>query len=106
MHFDIFKQKHISVREARGGGIRHESFNNNVSANEIMQKMKSYFFVGRNSFHGKEGEMEFLLGIFQRYKIVPESFKLVNYILQNKLSKTSLYLLTKKKERKKKSKKK
>ena len=66
MHFDIFKQKYISVREAREGGIRHESFNNNVSANEIMQKMKSYFFVGRNSFHGKEGEMEFMLGIFQR----------------------------------------
>ena len=66
MHFDIFKQKYISVRKARGGGIRHESFNNNASANEIIQKMKSYFFVGRNSFHGKEGEVEFMLGIFQR----------------------------------------
>ena len=66
MHFDIFKQKYISVRKARGGGIRHESFNNNASANEIIQKMKSYFFVGRNSFHGKEGEVEFILGIFQR----------------------------------------
>ena len=66
MHSDIFKQNYISVREARGGRIRHESFNNNASANEIMQKIMSYFFVGRNSFHGKEGEMEFMLGIFQR----------------------------------------
>ena len=49
MHFDIFKRKYILVREARGGGMRHESFNSNVSANEIMQKMKSYFFFGGNS---------------------------------------------------------
>ena len=105
MHFDIFKRKYISVRQARGGGIQHESFNNNVSANEITQKMKSYFFVGRNSFHGKEEEIEFMLGNFQGEKIIPENFKLVNYILQNKLSKTRLYLLTKK-NKKKKSKKK
>ena len=99
MHFDIFKRKYISVRQARGGGIQHESFNNNVSANEITQKMKSYFFVGRNSFHGKEEEIEFMLGNFQEEKIIPENFKLVSYILQNKLSKTRLYLLTKKRRR-------
>ena len=106
MHFDIFKRKYISVREARGGGIRHESFNNSASVNEIMQKMKSYFFVGGNSFHRKEEEMEFMLGNFKGEKIIPENLKLVNYILQNKLSKTRLYLLSKKKEKKKKSKKK
>ena len=50
--------------------------------------------------------MEFMLGNFQRENIIPESFKLVNYILQNKISKTRLYFLTKKKEKKKKSKKK
>ena len=100
MHFDIFKRKYISVRQARGGGIQHESFTNNVSANEITQKMKSYFFVGRNSFHGKEEEIEFMLGNFQGEKIIPENFKLVNYILQNKLSKTRLYLLSEKKRKK------
>ena len=62
--------------------------------------MKSYFFVGCNSFHGKEEEMEFMLGNFQRENIIPENFKLVNYILQNKISKTRLYLLTKKKRKK------
>ena len=34
-------------------------------------------------------------------QIIPKNFKLVNYTLQNKLSKTHLYLLTKRKERKK-----
>ena len=50
--------------------------------------------------------MEFTLGNFQGETIISESFKLVNYIIQNKLSKTRLYLLTKKKKKKKKSKKK
>ena len=99
MHFDIFKRKYISVREARGGGIRHEPFNNNASVSEIMQKMKSYFFVGGNSFHGKEEEMEFMLDNFKGEKIIPENFKLVNYIVQNKLSKARLYLRTKKKRK-------
>ena len=44
--------------------------------------------------------MEFTLGNFQGETIISESFKLVNYIIQNKLSKTRLYLLTKKKEKK------
>ena len=66
---------------------------------EVVYNMKSYFFVGCNSFHGKEEEMEFMLGNFQRKNIIPENFKLVNYILQNKISKTRLYLLTKKKKK-------
>ena len=45
--------------------------------------------------------MEFMLGNFQGEKIISENFKLVNYILQNKISKARLYLLTKKKEKRK-----
>ena len=82
MYFDTFKRKYISIQEARGGGIWQASFNNNPLVNEIMQKMKSYFFVGGNPFYGKEEEMEFMLGNFKGEKIISKNFKLVNYILQ------------------------
>ena len=75
MHFDIFKRKYISVGEARGDGMRHESSNNNASANEIIQEMKPRVFVSGNSFREKEEEMEFMLDNFKGEKLLPESFK-------------------------------
>ena len=97
-NFDQGKQKYVSIRASRGGGgTRTESFRNGATKEMITKKMKDMFFVdGKNAF----GRLsDFVLGNFKGQIVCTgnNSFNLSDYIKDNKLVKTRLYLMSKKK---------
>ena len=97
LNYDDKKQKYSAVRLANGGGIRKAVFRNDAKREDILTKLKNLFFPTGLSSYGKLDTMNFELGNFSGETLVAKEFSLSNYIEHNSLSKTRLYLMTKKK---------
>ena len=99
-HYDRKKRKYISVREARGGGVRTCKFQLRTSPEELMDKMESLFFKnGKNPYAGRLSLLKAHIGnsngdILGSRK---DGFDLENYIATNGFTRLRLYLLTKEK---------
>ncbi|XP_057311866.1 uncharacterized protein LOC130649582 isoform X2 [Hydractinia symbiolongicarpus] len=95
MHFDAVKNRYVSVRLSKGGGTRNTYFSNDSGMTDLLEFGKTLFFPNGCSIHGHLSDMVVHLGNYKGDIIMDEDFKLANYIYDNKLSKTRLYLLTK-----------
>ena len=94
-HFDVKKSQYVSVRTSRGGGNRQLTFRNEASYNDIVTVMTDLFFPDGNSTFGSLKQMNVKMGSFKG-DFIEQPFCLKDYIHQNKLCKTRLYLMTKK----------
>ena len=97
LHYHEDSKKYSAVRLPNGGGTRKHYFSNNTKAADIVEAMKNIFFPDGNSKFGKLKEMLCFLGNYQQKIIDEDNFNLINYIHENKCTKTRLYLVTKKK---------
>ena len=98
-NYDITRARYIPVRTSKGGGSRTENFSCDATKQIIIDKMKSLFFHNGRSAIGSVSEFNFQLGNFKGDIIDENSeglFQLTEYINLHKLSKTRLYLMTKK----------
>ena len=94
-HFDVKRSKYISVRTSRGGGNRQLTLHNEANYNDIVTAMTDLFFPDGNSTFGSLKQMNVKIGSFKG-DFIEQPFCLKDYIHQNKLCKTRLYLMTKK----------
>ena len=100
MNYDNLKNKYIGVRASRGGGIRTVHFRNEIDASVILDEAKTLFFPCGKSNFGNIDKFIVNLGNYKGELITGnelENFTLSEYIRTNKLSKTRLYMLTRKK---------
>ena len=88
----MLKGHYISVRTSRGGGNRQLTLHIEANYNDIMTVMTDLFFPDGNSTFGSLKQMNVKTGSFKG----EQPFCLKDYIHQNKLCKTRLYLKTKK----------
>lgn len=103
-HFCEKEGKYVYVSSQKGGGPRRVTVPLATTRMDIMRLLKSTFFPGGKSYHGKEEEMLFALGSFQNTeegvtllingKEVP--FTIGNYIDAYLLKNVRLYLWSKK----------
>ena len=101
MNYDNLKNKYIGVRASRGGGIRTVHFRNETDASVILDEAKTLFFPCGKSNFGNIDKFIVNLGNYKGELIKGnefENFTLSEYIRTNKLSKTRLYMLTRKKK--------
>ena len=94
-HFDTKKSHYVSVRTTKGGGTRQLTMSNESDYHEVVNTMTQLFFPDGRSIFGLLNDMDVEIGDFKGDLIKPP-FCLKNYISVNKLSKTRLYLMTKK----------
>ena len=94
-HFDVKRSQYISVRTSRGGGNRQLTLHNEANYNDILTVMTDLFFPDGNSTFGSLKQMNVKIGSFKG-DFIEQPFCLKDYIHQNKLCKTRLYLMTKK----------
>ena len=94
LHFNVKRNKYVSVRANNGGGARKVIFENTASKDEILDKAKSLFFVDEKCVFGNLND----LGNYREKAVNDEHFtSLADYIKKTSFSKTRLYLLTKEK---------
>ena len=87
----------MTVRESTGGGTRTVTFPNNTNGNDILSTCKELFFPEGISKFGKLSNMDVKFGDFKREVIEDVyAFNFANYIKANTLTKTRLYIMTKK----------
>ena len=94
-NFDFKRSQYISVRASKGGGNRQLTLHSEANYNDIVTIMTDLFFPDGNSTFGSLKQMNVKLGSFKG-DFINQLFCLKDYIKQNKLSKTRLYLTTKK----------
>ena len=98
LHFNVKRNKYLSVRANNGGGARKVIFENTANKGEILGKAKSLFFVYEKCVFGNLNHMDINLGNFLEEVVSHGDFtSLVDYIKTASFSKTWPYLLTKKK---------
>ena len=90
-HFDVEKSQYILFRTSRGGGNRQITLGNEGNYKNIVTVMTDLFFPDGNSTFGSLKQMNVKIGSF-----IEHPFCLKDYIHQNKLCRTRLYLMTKK----------
>ena len=87
----------MTVRESTGGGTRTVTFPNNTNENDILSTCKELFFPEGISKFGKLSNVDVKFGDFKREVIEDVyAFNFANYIKANTLTKTRLYIMTKK----------
>ena len=96
MHYNKKKQKYVSVRLSNGGGVREKEFNSNDSIGEVLSGAKTLFFPNNKSCHGCVEEMNLNVGNYKGDVIENTDATLSQYVAENSLSKTRLYLLSRK----------
>ena len=97
MNYDKKKNDFLAVCESTGGGTRTVAFPNTANGNDILSTCKELFFPEGISKFGKLSNMDVTLGNFKREVIEDVyAFNIANYIKANKLTKTRLYIMTKK----------
>ena len=97
MNYDNLKNKYIGVRASRGSGIRTVHFRNEIEASVILVGAETS--CGKNNF-GNIDKFIVNLGNYKGELVTGnelENFTLSEYIRTNKLSKTRLYMLKRKK---------
>ena len=99
MNYYNLKNKCIGVRASRGRGIRTVHFRIEIDASVISDEAKTLFPCGKSNFRNID---KFIvnLGNYKGELITGhelEIFTLSEYIRTNKMSKTRLYMLTRKK---------
>ena len=94
-HFDVKKSQYTSVRKSTGGGNRQLTLRIEASYNDIVSVMTDLFFPDGNSTFGSLKQMNVKMGSFKG-NFTEQPFCLKDYIHQNKLCKTRLYLMTRK----------
>ena len=98
LHFNIKRNKYMSVRANNGGGARKIILEHTANKDEILDKTKSLFFIDEKYAFSNLKDMDINLGNFLEEEINDEDFtSLADYIKTASLSKTRLYLLSKKK---------
>ena len=98
LHFNVKRNKYVSVRANNGGGARKVIFENIASKDEILDKAKSLFFVDEKCVFGNLNDMDINLGKFREEAVNDEHFtSLADCVKTTSFSKTRLYLLTKEK---------
>ena len=97
MNYDKKKNDFVTAYKSTGGGTRTVAFPNTANGNDILSTCKELFFPEDIFKFGKLSNMDVKLGNFKRDVIRDVySFNLENYIKANKLTKTRLYIMTKK----------
>ena len=97
-NFDEGKKEYIAIRKQRGGGTRNISVSKDASVSDILTVAKELFFENDESaFHGNIKNFRLSIGNFHGKELQAQDFNLTRYIEKHKLSKTFLYLLTKRK---------
>ena len=86
----------MRTKEERCGNLRFQVM---PLGNIYYQKAKETFFNKKKTLHGNEEDLTFFLGNFQGKVIDTKEFILQDYITSNKLTKTSLFLLSKPKSK-------
>ena len=94
-YFDVKRLHYISVRTSKGEGNRQLTLHNEANYNDIATVMTDLFFPDGNSTFGSLKQMNVKIGSFKG-DFIEQPFCLKDYIHQNKLCKTRLYLMTKK----------
>lgn len=95
-NYDKSKDTFIHVRQMKGGGSRTMTFANNTTKLDIMQALKELFFPNGKSKMGEMKDFTFEIGNYQS-ETIPDTFQLADYINEHCLSRTRLYLMTRKK---------
>lgn len=81
--------------QPRGGGVRSVTVSNEAALPELIQLGKELFFIGDK----KSDEYNFSIGNYKGNVIDEENFTVRSYINDHKLTKTRLYLMSKKKSK-------
>ena len=100
MNYDNLKNKCTGVRASREGGIRTVHFRNEIDVSVLLDEAKTLFFPCGKSNFGNIDKFIVSLGNYKGDLIKGtefENFTLSEYIRTDKLSKTRLYILTRKK---------
>lgn len=105
LHFNTKKKKYITVSAKHGGGIRSVKLRQNATRHDVLEFAKSVFILDNTTAFGPAHSLTYDIGNFAESSL-PEQlllngesvkFTLDGYIQKHHLSKTRLYLLTKKK---------
>ena len=81
LHFNVKRNKYVTVRANNGGGARKVSFENTANKDEILDKAKSLFFVDEKCVFGNLNDMDINLGNFREETVSDEDFtSLADYI--------------------------
>ena len=96
-NYDAVKKEYVPIRKQMGGGTRSVSVAKSADVNTILNIAKELFFEnGEASFFGSVDDYKLVLGNFHGQEMDCKTFTLTTYIEKHKLTKTFLYLLTKK----------
>lgn len=106
LHYDKKKAKYCSVRANKGGGSREIKLDDECSKKHLIKIATSLFFPNGKSSFGDLDNMLLDVGNFKEESLdatmiendVVVPFTVGKYIQQNKLSRTRLYLMSKKED--------
>ena len=95
MHYDRKDKTYKTVRTRKGGGTRQCQFLNTGTYDDILSKATDLFFSGGKNLYGHSDIMDLNLGNYKGEIISKENFSVQKYIVDHRLSKTRIYLMSK-----------
>ena len=95
MHYDRKDKKYKTVRTRKGGGTRQRQFLKTGTYDNILSKATDLFISGGKNLYGHSDIMDLNLENYKGETINKENFSVQKCMVDHRLSKNRIYLMSK-----------